>query len=189
MKQDYRVIGMLMLALTMVVGCGGDAAYEEPAAEAAAETAEAMTEAVAVDPAVAQMQADCAAAADAMAARQAESLLYDRLGGRDAISAVITDVIQRHRQNETIAHLMEGVDDERLVSQVTDFLSQATGGDVEYHGMEMDDAHARLSLTDEHFLAAGGDVQGAMEAAGVGEAEIQEVMCMFVSLRDEVVVQ
>ena len=187
MKQGYRLIGMLMLALTMVVGCGGDAAYEEPAEAAATEAVETMAEAIPLDPAVAQMQADCAAAADAMAARQAESSLYDRLGGRDAIFAVTTDVVRRHRENPTIVHLMEGVDDERLIAQVTDFLSQGSGGDVEYHGMNMVDAHARFEMTDEYFLSAGGDVQAAMQAAGVGEEEIQEMMCMFASLRDEVV--
>lgn len=177
-----------MLLVMMVVACGGETATEEPVA-AEEPAAEVQAEAIPVDPAVAQLQADCAAATDAIAARQAEASLYDRLGGREAIFAVTTDVIRRHRENETIMHLMEGVDDERLIAQVTDFLSNAAGGDVEYQGMNMADAHAHMAMTDAHFLAAGGDVQAAMAAAGVGEAEIQEVMCMFASLRDDVVTQ
>ncbi|MDH3626482.1 MAG: group 1 truncated hemoglobin [Acidobacteriota bacterium] len=185
MKQDFRWIGLLVLVA--LVGCGGDPAQEEAVAEEMVDHATDVVETVVVDPAVLQMQADCAAAADAMAVRQTEASLYDRLGGRDAIFTVVTDVVARHRVNEPIMHLMEGVDDARLISQVTDFLSQASGGDVEYHGMNMVDAHAHMNLTDEHFLAAGGDVQAAMEAAGVGADEIQEMMCMFASLHGDVV--
>lgn len=185
MKQGYRWIGLLMLVA--FVACGGQSGYEDNAAEEMAKDAAASVEEVAVDPAVLQMQSGCAAAADAMAARQAEASLYDRLGGRDAIFAVTTDVVRRHRVNEPIKHLMEGVDDAHLIAQVTDFLSRAAGGDVEYNGLDMVDAHAHMSLTDEHFLTAGGDVQAAMEAAGVGEGEIQEVMCMFASLHGDVV--
>ena len=188
MNQGYRWIGLLMLVAVVACG-GGDSAYEEPAVEDVAEAVEAAVETVAVDPAVLEMQAGCAAAADAMAARQAEASLYDRLGGREAIFTVTTDVIRRHRENATIVHLMAGVDDARLISQVTDFLAQAAGGDVEYVGMNMADAHGHLNLSDEHFLAAGGDVQDALVAAGVGEGEVQEVMCMFASLRGDVVRQ
>ncbi len=119
------------------------------------------------------MQADCAAAAEAMAARQAEASLYDRLGGRDAIHAVTADIVARHHQNEAIAHLFETTDDAALADPVTDFLSQAFGGDVEYTGRDMVSTHEGMGLTDDYFLAAGADVQAALEAAGVGADEIQ----------------
>jgi hypothetical protein len=51
----------------------------------------------------------------------------------------------------------------------------------------MVEAHAHLAINDEYFLSAGGDVQAALEAAGVGEGEIQEVMCLFASLHGDVV--
>lgn len=139
------------------------------------------------DQQVAQLDAMCAEAQPAMAARQAERKLYDRLGGRESIHAVVDDVVRRHQNNEAIAHLLDGVDLERLVNQVTDFLASATGGDVVYRGRDLRSSHARLELTDADFLAAGGDVEAALVAAGVGPEEIQEVMCSFVFLRGEVV--
>lgn len=139
------------------------------------------------DEKVAALEAMCAGAADAMKQRQAEKPLYDRLGGRDSIHAVVQDVVRRHLENEAIVRVMEGVDTDRLVEQVTDFLSAATGGDVAYTGRDMVAAHARLELTNADFLAAGGDVEAALVEAGVGSAEIQEVMCAFVSLRGQVV--
>ena len=136
---------------------------------------------------VAKLESMCSGAQSAMKARQAERPLYDRLGGRESIHTVVHDVVQRHLVNDAIAHLMEGVDTDHLVEQVTDFLSSATGGEVTYEGRDMATAHAHLELTNADFLAAGGDVEAALVAAGVGAGEIQEVMCAFVSLRGEVV--
>jgi hemoglobin len=139
------------------------------------------------DQQVAQLDSMCAEAQNAMTARQSERPLYDRLGGRESIHKVVHDVVQRHLVNDEIVDLMEGVDTDHLVEQVTDFLSAATGGDVTYTGRDMASAHDHLELTNADFLAAGGDVEAALVAAGVGAGEIQEVMCAFVSLRGEVV--
>ena len=49
-------------------------------------------------------------------------------------------------------------------------------------------AVAALYITlNADFLAAGGDLGAAMEGAGWGENERQEMLCAFVSLRGEVV--
>lgn len=170
-------------ALLLAVGCGGDTAHEAPQAEAAAPAPAELS----ADAQVAALDESCAAAAQAIAERQAQSTLYERLGGRDAIHAVVTDVIRRHRVNPLIIPLMENVNDAHLIEQVTDFLSQASGGDVTYQGRDMVTAHEHLGLTNELFLSAGGDVQAALQAAGVGPGEVQEVMCMFASLREQVV--
>ncbi len=170
---------LVVLTVLSVVACGGDA----PSPEAEPETTTEPT----LDELVLALDADCTAAEEAIQARQAESSLYDRLDGHDGIHSVVTEIIRLHRQNETIVHVMEGVDDTHLIDQVADFLAQATGGDVTYEGRDMVEAHAHLELTNEHFLAAGGDVQTAMQTAGVGEDEIQEIMCLFASLRSEVV--
>lgn len=172
---------LVVLTVLSVVACGGEVPSQEP------EPAEAPASEPTADELVTALDADCAAAEEAIQARQAESSLYDRLDGHDGIHSVVTEIIRLHRQNETIVHVMEGVDDTHLIDQVTDFLAQATGGDVTYEGRDMAEAHAHLELTNEHFLAAGGDVQTAMQTAGVGEDEIQEIMCLFASLRSEVV--
>ena len=80
---------VLVLIALAVVAC----AAEEPGAEAEpAVEAEPAAEPT-PDEQVGAMQADCAAAAEAMAARQAESSLYERLGGREAIQGVVTEVV------------------------------------------------------------------------------------------------
>jgi hemoglobin len=150
-----------------------------PAPEAAVEPS--------ADEKVAELDAMCAGAQEAMRARQAATPLYERLGGHDAIHAVVADVVRRHQVNDQIKRVMEGVDTDHLTEQVTDFLCAAFGGDEEYLGEDMVTAHANLGLSNADFLAAGSDLSAAMAAAGVGEDEQQEVLCAFVGLRAQAV--
>lgn len=136
---------------------------------------------------IAKLKQDCAASAEVRAQRHADTPLYERLGQRPGIEAVVTETVRLHGENETIVHLMDGVNREHLVQQVTDFLASGTGGDVDYNGRDMHQAHAHLDINDAEFLAAGGDVAQAMRANGHGDAEIEEVTCMFMSLHDQVV--
>lgn len=138
---------------------------------------------------VSALKQDCAASAEARSARHAEQPLFERLGGRAGIEAFVEETVRLHGENDTIVHLMDGVDRERLVQQVTDFLSAATGGQVTYEGQNMVDAHAHMDISDAEFLAAGGDVAQAMRGEGLGDAEVEEVTCMFVSLHGQVVTE
>ena len=174
---------ILMVFMVVLAGCGGsDKVAEETAA--AVQEVEPTT-----DEQVAELEAMCAGAAEAMAARQAEASLFDRVGGREGIHAVVADTVARHQVNDTIVHTMEGVDPDHLIAQVTEFLVVATGGEGDYTGRNMVDAHAHMGLTNLEFLSAGGDLGAAMDAAGWGEDEKQELLCAFVGLRGDVVTQ
>jgi hemoglobin len=175
-----------MIALVaLLAGCS---APVEVAEEKAAPVEEAVEEVEPTpDEVVAELEAMCGGDQEAMAARQAETSLYERVGGREGIHTVVADTVARHLVNEQILHLMEGVDTDRLIAHVTDFLVVGTGGEGEYTGRNMVDAHAHLALSNLEFLAAGDDLGAAMAAAGWGENEKQELLCAFVGLRDQVV--
>jgi hypothetical protein len=51
----------------------------------------------------------------------------------------------------------------------------------------MPSAHAHLELSKADFLSAGGDVTAAMQNLGYGEEEIQEFVCILVSMKDLVI--
>ena len=78
-----------------------------------------------------------------MVARQAETTLFERVGGRDGIHTVVADTVQRHLVNDQIKHLMDGVDADHLVMQVTDFLVIGTGGEGEYQSLAASLAQGR----------------------------------------------
>ncbi len=176
-----------MILLVALTGCGGAEEQAAPETDAVVE-APAMAEQT-PDEQVAGLEQMCSDAAEAMAARQAESTLFDRVGGRDGIHAVVVDTIARHQVNDQIVHTLEGVDAEHLISQVTDFLVVGTGGEGDYSGRDMVAAHAHMTLSNADFLAAGSDLGGAMDAAAWGENEKQELLCAFVALRGDVVAE
>jgi len=135
------------------------------------------------------MQTMCAESADARAQRQAADPLYDRLGGYDKILEFTTEVVRLHNQNDAIKGMFADVDSQALAAHVADFVAAGTGGSATYTGRTMPDSHADLHLTDADFLAAGGDIVTAMQSMGYGENEIQEFVCILVSLKDQVVLE
>jgi len=184
MINKHAVVGLLAL-LVVFTGCGG--AGEEVVDKAAAVAPTPVITEATPDEKVAELEQMCAEASEAIAARQAESSLYDRVGGRESIHAVVAGTVERHLRNDDIKHLLVNVDTDHLINQVTDFLVVGTGGEGDYSGRDMISAHAHMSLTNADFLAAGGDLGAAMESAGWGKNESQEMLCAFVSLRGEVV--
>jgi len=142
-----------------------------------------------VDEQIAGLEAMCAANSDARGERQEQKPLFERLGGNEKIAKLWYNVAARHRVNESIKQFMEGVDDDVLVQHLVDFVSAGTGGDAEYTGRSMPDAHRDMKLTDAHFLAAGGDVIAAMQEMEYGQNEIDEVVCILVSLKGQVVLK
>ena len=147
------------------------------------------TDAPSVAEQIGGLQTMCADTEQARAQRQADQPLYDRLGGYDRILEFTTEVVRLHNQNEAIERVMVGVDSEALAKNVADFVAAGTGGPTThaYTGRDMPAAHAHLHLTDADFLAAGGDIVNAMQTMGYGQNEIDEFMCILVSLKDQVV--
>jgi hemoglobin len=125
--------------------------------------------------------------AAARAKRQKERSLYERLGGREAIHAVARDIIGLHFAESITQPLTQGVDQEKLVRLVTEWLCQAAGGPETYTGRDMVTAHAHLGMTDVHFMAAGEQVLRCLQKHGVAEPEAQEVLCALLAHHDDVV--
>ena len=174
-----------------LVTAGGCAPEQAPAPEST-DADQAATEASAeptVDEQIQTIDEMCADASEAMTLRQEAQSLYDRAGGRDAIDQVVKETVRLHLENDKIKHLFDGVDSEKLIQLVTDFLVVATGGEGEYTGRDMVAAHAELNLTNDDFLAAGLDLKTAMQTSGWGEDESQELFCAFFGLRADVVTQ
>ena len=135
------------------------------------------------------MQAMCADTEQARAQRQADDALYNRLGGYDRIHEFTTEVVRLHFENEALDRIMVGVDGEALAKNVADFVATGTGGPQRYTGRDMPTAHAHLHLTDADFLSAGGDIVTAMQTMGYGQDEINEFVCILVSLKGQVVLE
>lgn len=136
---------------------------------------------------MAGLQSMCDGSASARSARQSQEALYNRLGGYDRILELTTEIVRLHEINPEIKPMLVHVDNKMLAKHVADFMAAGIGGTETYTGRDLPSSHAHLRLTDADFLSAGGDVMTAMNNLDYGQDEIDEVVCILVSLKDQVV--
>lgn len=129
----------------------------------------------------------CADSEAARVARQEAKPLYYRLGEYDKIYELTEEIVRLHSINPDFERFWGHIDEEKLVKNVSDFVSTGTGGPKVYAGRDMPSAHAPLELSKADFLSAGGDVSLAMKNKGYGDEEIQEFVCILVSMKDLVI--
>src|SRR5262249_8259505 len=97
------------------------------------------------------------------------------------------DIIELHFTEEITKPLTKGVDKQRLIGLVVEWLCQASGGSEKYTGRDMVSAHAHLNMTDVHFMAAGDQILRVLAKYKVPEPEQQDVLCAIVAHHDDVV--
>ena len=140
-----------------------------------------------VDEQVAGLVKMCADSEAARVARQEAKPLYYRLGEYDKIHDLTAEIVRLHSINPDFERFWGRIDEEKLVKNVSDFVSTGTGGPKVYTGRDIPSAHASLELSKTDFLSAGGDVSQAMKNKGYGDEEIQEFVCILVSMKDLVI--
>ncbi len=149
----------------------------------------ATTDAAAPPPAAAAPAAEHpSAAARAPAAEAAPTAsLYDRLGGKPAITAVVDEFVGRVAADKRINLRFINTDIPQLKVYLVDFVCVATGGPCKYEGRDMHSAHAGMQLVDEEFTALVEALAGALVKFNVGKREQNEILGALGPLKGEIV--
>ncbi|WP_101296693.1 group I truncated hemoglobin [Halegenticoccus soli] len=116
-----------------------------------------------------------------------ETTLYERLGGRDAIAAVVDEFYDRVVTDERVNGYFEDMDMTEQRAHQTQFLSAVAGGPADYDGRDMREAHADLGIDDRDFEIIAAHLDEALADCGVREADREAVMAEVESLRPEIV--
>ncbi|MFT4921503.1 MAG: hemoglobin [Haloarculaceae archaeon] len=77
----------------------------------------------------------------------ADDTLYDRLGQREGIRAVVDDFYDKLRADDQLGSLFEDADMERLRRTQTEFLCEAAGGPETYDAEPVREAHLDVSFS------------------------------------------
>ncbi|MFN3564463.1 MAG: group I truncated hemoglobin [Burkholderiaceae bacterium] len=112
--------------------------------------------------------------------------LYERLGGAERIAAVIDDAIDRHAVNPVLAPRFANKDLPRLKEIGTQLLCAGVGGPQRYDGRAPGAADAGMNVSEREFLSLVDDIVAALNAHGVAQAEVDEVVAILFSLKGEV---
>lgn len=133
------------------------------------------------------------AAGMAQAQEEAETSLYDRLGGLPPITVVVSDFIDVLLVDDVL-NANPAVDEARkrvpasyLKYRVTSLVCQATGGPCEYQGRSMHEAHAHLDITEaewDHMVMLFTEL---LDEHGVPDQEAQELLAIIGSTKGEIV--
>ena len=82
-----------------------------------------------------------------------EGSLYDRLGGIDAITAVVRAVADRQLKDDRINQKFARTNTDRLIKEFVDQICEATGGPCTYTGRSMTETHHNMGVTNGEFDA------------------------------------
>jgi hemoglobin len=120
----------------------------------------------------------------------AEHSLYTRLGGYDAIAAVVDSLLERLRTDPQLGRFWtspRSVDTNRRERQLAvDFIAAAAGGPTFYLGRDMKTAHAGMGITKSDYQAFVRHTVATLDSFKVPEREKAEVLGFLSSLEPEI---
>jgi len=125
--------------------------------------------------------------ANSSGAPAATASLYDRLGGKDAITAVIDDFVANVAADTRINARFAKTDIPHLKQMLVDQVCQATGGPCTYAGKSMPDAHKGMHITEADFTALVEDLTRSLDKFKVGEREKTELLTALGGMKGQIV--
>src|SRR6185436_733497 len=114
--------------------------------------------------------------------------LYERLGGLDAITAVVDDFVGRTTTDPRIKDRFFNTDPVHLKQMLVELVCMATGGPCKYTGRDMASAHAGMDLVDEEFGALVDNLKGTLDKFKVPAAIQGELIGRIAPLKPQIVV-
>ena len=121
-----------------------------------------------------------------------EKSLYDRLGGKKAITAVVDEFVSRvaadNRINTFFAQTAS--DAKRLKAfkgKLVDQICEASGGPCTYKGKDMKAAHMGMGVSGPDFDALVEDLVGALDAFKVGAHEKDQLLGALGPMKTDIV--
>ena len=127
----------------------------------------------------------CATTGEQMATK--EKSLYDRLGGKPAITAVVDDFTARVVADRRINRFFANTDAPAFKAKLVDQICEASGGPCKYTGKDMRLAHAGMGVTDADFNALVEDLVATLDKFKVPEKEKGELLGALGPMRKDIV--
>ena len=118
--------------------------------------------------------------------------LYDRLGGKTAITAVVDEFVGRVAADNRINHFFAATasNPARLAAfkgKLVDQICQAAGGPCKYAGKDMKAAHQGMGISTADFNALVEDLVGALDAFKVAKADKDQLLAVLGPMQGAIV--
>ena len=121
-----------------------------------------------------------------------EKSLYDRLGKKKAITAVVDEFVARAAADNRINKFFAATaaDPARLKKfkgNLVDQICEASGGPCKYKGKDMKAAHMGMGVSGADFTALVEDLSGALDKFKVGAHEKDQLLGALAPLKTQIV--
>lgn len=119
--------------------------------------------------------------------KPAKQSLYDRLGGKPAITAVIDQFVANVAGDNRINARFATTDIPRLKGNLVDQVCMATGGPCEYKGRDMKTTHVGMRISNADFDALVEDLVKALDTFKVPAREKGELLGLLSPMKKDIV--
>jgi hemoglobin len=113
--------------------------------------------------------------------------LYDRLGGKGAISAVIDQFVANVAADTRINGRFATTDIPKLKGHLVDQVCMATGGPCTYTGRDMKTTHVGMKISNADFGALVEDLVKALDTFKVPAGEKGELLGLLAPMKKDIV--
>lgn len=113
--------------------------------------------------------------------------LYDRLGGKGAITAVVETFVGNVGGDKRINGFFAGTDLGKLKMHLVNQICEASGGPCKYTGRTMKQTHAGMGVDDAAFNALVEDLVAALDHHKVGKTERDELLGILGPMKSDIV--
>lgn len=130
------------------------------------------------------------AAVPSLAHGQSDKSLYDRVGGYNALAAVVDDFIGRLVSDDRFSKFFTGHSEDskkRIRQHILDQFCAATGGPCIYTGRDMKTSHKGLGITEGDWDAGAKHLVASLDKFKVPEKEKKEVLAFVTGLKKDIV--
>ncbi|TAJ11072.1 MAG: group 1 truncated hemoglobin [Nitrospirae bacterium] len=113
--------------------------------------------------------------------------LYNRLGGKTAITAVVDQFVANVAQDRRINGRFATTDIPKLKRHLVDQVCMASGGPCTYQGRDMKTTHAGMKISNADFNALVEDLVNALNAFNVPATEKNELLGLLGPMKQDIV--
>jgi hemoglobin len=117
----------------------------------------------------------------------AQPSLYDRLGGKPAIVAVVDDFVGNVAADARINGFFAHADIPHLKMELVDQICAGTGGPCTYTGKSMKDAHQGMGITTAAFNALVEDLQTSLNKFKVPAKDQGDLLAVLGPMKGDIV--
>ena len=122
--------------------------------------------------------------------KKTEKSLYERLGGYDAIAAVVDDFVMRLVTDKRFERFFVGHSNDskkRIRQLIVDQFCEAAGGPCVYTGRSMKTSHEGLGITEAEWDAAAKHLVASLDKFKVAQKEKGDLLAFVSGVKKDIV--